>query len=189
MLLSLLSNSVLLVAVAQAAPGWGPHPTASAGWAPPSWPSGHAVYNWSTPVPHGADFQPDHVLRITYQNVSIGCQSRTSVLVNGTNPGPELRLAPGRTSWIRVYNDMTEQNATTVCLYEISKLRLLMIPSTGMASVSARLSSPMARLKQANGRLHLYISLITKSARSLMMLVPTSTTPMLASNSSPRPDL
>ncbi|OHE98212.1 L-ascorbate oxidase [Colletotrichum orchidophilum] len=61
---------------------------------------------------HGASFTPDFVLRMTYENVSIGCQTRASVLVNGTLVGPPLRLKPGRRSWIRVYNDMELYNAT-----------------------------------------------------------------------------
>ncbi|USP75998.1 hypothetical protein yc1106_03272 [Curvularia clavata] len=35
-----------------------------------------------------------------------------SVLVNGTSPGPELRLPGGKTSWVRVCNDMDEYNTT-----------------------------------------------------------------------------
>ncbi|KAF2092143.1 multicopper oxidase [Saccharata proteae CBS 121410] len=58
-------------------------------------------------------FVPDHVLRMTYENISIGCQSRMSVVVNGTTPGPEIRLLAGKTSWIRVYNDMDNYNLTT----------------------------------------------------------------------------
>ncbi|GKT51000.1 multicopper oxidase aurL2 [Colletotrichum spaethianum] len=61
---------------------------------------------------HGASFVPDHILRLTYENVSIACEKRPSVLVNGTLVGPTLRLEPGKRSWIRVYNDMKEYNAT-----------------------------------------------------------------------------
>ncbi|KAI4611795.1 hypothetical protein J4E83_008046 [Alternaria metachromatica] len=35
-----------------------------------------------------------------------------SALVNGTSPGPELRLPAGKTSWVRVCNDMEEYNTT-----------------------------------------------------------------------------
>lgn len=63
---------------------------------------------------HDSSFVPDHVLRLTYEDVSIGCQTRPSVLVNGSLPGPELRLLPGKTTWIRVYNDMSDYNATMV---------------------------------------------------------------------------
>ncbi|GKT57987.1 L-ascorbate oxidase [Colletotrichum tofieldiae] len=61
---------------------------------------------------HDASFVPDQVLRLTYENVSIACQTRPSALINGTLVGPTLRLRPGKRSWIRVYNDMEEHNAT-----------------------------------------------------------------------------
>ncbi|KAK5169184.1 uncharacterized protein LTR77_006493 [Saxophila tyrrhenica] len=64
------------------------------------------------PKCHGPDFVPDHILRLTYEEVNIGCQTRPSVLVNGSLPGPTLRLKPGKTSWIRVYNDMEDYNTT-----------------------------------------------------------------------------
>jgi hypothetical protein len=99
-----------------------------------SWtPSGHGNHwrgppgGWGPPVPHNASFVPDHVLRLTYENVSVGCQSRASVLINGTLPGPELRLQPGKTSWIRVYNDMTDYNATMVRLLESTNGAILTI--------------------------------------------------------------
>lgn len=63
---------------------------------------------------HDDSFQPDYVLRITAQNYSLACIERYSVLVNGTSPGPELRLREGKVSWIRVYNDMTDNNFTMV---------------------------------------------------------------------------
>lgn len=59
---------------------------------------------------------PDIMLRATAQNVTQACITRLSVLLNGTSPGPELRLRPGATSWIRVYNDIPDQNLTVVCL-------------------------------------------------------------------------
>lgn len=67
-----------------------------------------------SPKHHSGDFVPDHILRLTYGNVSMGCQTRESVLVNGSSPGPEIRLQPGKTSWIRVYNDMADFNTTIV---------------------------------------------------------------------------
>lgn len=66
------------------------------------------------PQHHGDDFVPDHILRLTMANITIGCQTRESVVVNGTLPGPEIRLKPGKTSWIRVYNDMKDVNTTMV---------------------------------------------------------------------------
>jgi L-ascorbate oxidase len=64
------------------------------------------------PQVHDSSFVPDEVLRISEENVFIGCESRVSVLVNGTSPGPALRLQPGKTTWIRVYNDMDHWNTT-----------------------------------------------------------------------------
>lgn len=77
---------------------------------------------WSAPlvfaltVRHDSTFTPDHVLRVTNQNIDIACDQHLSVIVNGSTPGPVLRLAPGTASWIRVYNDVEDQNLTMVCL-------------------------------------------------------------------------
>ncbi|KAL0942080.1 l-ascorbate oxidase [Colletotrichum truncatum] len=80
-------------------------------WAPRT--SGHgAPGHYGGTHEHGAAFTPDHVLRVTYENISIGCQTRMSAVVNGSLHGPTLRLRPGRRSWIRVYNDMEEYNTT-----------------------------------------------------------------------------
>jgi hypothetical protein len=63
---------------------------------------------------HDESFQPDYILRVTAQNYSQACMDRYSVLVNGSSPGPELRLQEGKVSWIRVYNDMDDSNVTMV---------------------------------------------------------------------------
>lgn len=63
---------------------------------------------------HDNSFQPDHILRVTSQSYSQACMERYSVLVNGSSPGPELRLQEGNVSWIRVYNDMEDLNTTMV---------------------------------------------------------------------------
>lgn len=65
---------------------------------------------------HNESFVPEFILRATAENVTQACINRLSILLNGTSPGPELRLTPGVTSWIRVYNDMTDRNLTVVCL-------------------------------------------------------------------------
>lgn len=67
---------------------------------------------------HDETFMPDFSLRVTVKNISQGCFFRESVVVNGTSPGPTLRIKPNRVSWIRVYNDMADQNLTMVNLYE-----------------------------------------------------------------------
>ena len=64
---------------------------------------------------HDAAFVPDAVLRVTATNITQSClPSKYTVLVNGTSPGPELRLREGKTYWIRVYNDMVDANLTMV---------------------------------------------------------------------------
>lgn len=65
-------------------------------------------------VQHDASFQPDHILRVTAQDYEQACDTRYSVLVNGSSPGPELRLKEGQVNWIRVYNDMKDENTTIV---------------------------------------------------------------------------
>lgn len=64
---------------------------------------------------HGASFVPDAVLRATAEDLAQSClPSKLTVLVNGTSPGPELRLKQGKTYWIRVHNDMMDNNLTMV---------------------------------------------------------------------------
>jgi len=63
---------------------------------------------------HDDSFQPDHILRVTARDYDEACTSRYSVLVNGSSPGPELRLKEGQVNWIRVYNDMKDENTTIV---------------------------------------------------------------------------
>ncbi|KAK3381930.1 multicopper oxidase-domain-containing protein [Podospora didyma] len=61
---------------------------------------------------HDSSFVPDHVLRVTTAQVSTGCEAKQDIVINGTSPGPAIHLLPGAISWIRVYNDMTDQNLT-----------------------------------------------------------------------------
>jgi hypothetical protein len=63
---------------------------------------------------HDSTFTPDFYLSVTYENHTVACQQRMSVLINGTSPGPTLRLPPGKTSWVRVCNDMSDYNTTMV---------------------------------------------------------------------------
>jgi hypothetical protein len=65
---------------------------------------------------HDTSFTPDFSLRISLENITQGCSIRESVVVNGTSPGPTLRIKPNKVTWIRVYNDMTDQNLTMVKL-------------------------------------------------------------------------
>lgn len=68
----------------------------------------------ATLVRHDATHQPDQVLVATAENVTIACESRYSVLFNGTTPGPVLYLKEGQTTWIRVYNHIPNENLTVV---------------------------------------------------------------------------
>lgn len=63
---------------------------------------------------HDDTFIPDAVLRVTEGTTSIGCIQRDSVIVNGTVPGPQLSFVSGSVVWIRVYNDMPNENLTMV---------------------------------------------------------------------------
>jgi L-ascorbate oxidase len=63
---------------------------------------------------HDGSFVPDFYLSVTYENHTVACQHRMSVLVNGTSPGPTIHLTPGKTSWVRVCNDMDMYNTTMV---------------------------------------------------------------------------
>ncbi|KAF7197409.1 Laccase-like multicopper oxidase 1 [Pseudocercospora fuligena] len=98
---SFAAGAAWLLSAVQDVAAWGPRGS-------PNGPPGH----YGGPCEHGADFQPDFILRITEANIPVACQNRTSVLVNGTSPGPPIRLQPGRRSWIRVYNDMEHANTT-----------------------------------------------------------------------------
>jgi L-ascorbate oxidase len=65
---------------------------------------------------HDASFAPNYILYATAGNITIDCQSRYSVLLNGTSPGPPLYLKEGETSWVRVYNKIPYDNLTVVSL-------------------------------------------------------------------------
>ena len=70
--------------------------------------------NYVTATVHDESFTPDAILRVTAQNVSLGGIQRLTTLVNGSIPGPELRIPENETAWIRVFNDMRGQNLTMV---------------------------------------------------------------------------
>jgi L-ascorbate oxidase len=79
-------------------------------------------FSWSTVKAaivskHDTSFTPDFSLRVSLENITQGCSTRESVVVNGTSLGPTLRIKSNKVPWIRVYNDMTDQNLTMVKLY------------------------------------------------------------------------
>lgn len=102
---------------------------------------------------HDAAFVPDEVFIITEQNMTIGCGQQSAVAVNGTSPGPVLRLKEGQTTWIRVYNNMADKNFTmvSICSGGSTFLMANRIRSTGTVWRRPRRPSPMAVLKQPNG--------------------------------------
>lgn len=63
----------------------------------------------------GQDYTPDYVLVATAKNITINCLSRYSVVFNDTLPGPQLNLKENYTTWVRVYNNIEDQNLTVVC--------------------------------------------------------------------------
>ena len=64
---------------------------------------------------HDEAFVPHFVLRVTEQTHTQSCITKPGVtLVNGTSLGPEIRMIEGQIVWIRVYNEMDNQNLTMV---------------------------------------------------------------------------
>lgn len=72
---------------------------------------------------HNHSFIPDHHLRVTIHKVNFGCETRQSIVLNGTFPGPAIRLLPGARTWIRVYNDMPDQNLTMASYHRCSQTK------------------------------------------------------------------
>ena len=67
-----------------------------------------------TATVHDDSFIPDAILRVTTQNISLGGIEKLTTLINGSVPGPELRVPENETAWIRVFNDMEDRNLTMV---------------------------------------------------------------------------
>lgn len=61
---------------------------------------------------HDNTFVPDVILRISAINLAVACTHRQSTVINGTAPGPPVVLTADKTTWVRVYNDQTDANAT-----------------------------------------------------------------------------
>ncbi|KAH7038265.1 L-ascorbate oxidase [Microdochium trichocladiopsis] len=71
-----------------------------------------AKHHLGAPEYHGGDWRPEYVLVATAQNITINCESRYSVTFNQTSPGPMLRLQEGKTTWVRVWNRIPDNNLT-----------------------------------------------------------------------------
>jgi len=63
-------------------------------------------------VGSAAAYGPDYSLHVTYELSSVACRWKPRGLVNGTSPGPSMTMYENVTTWIRVYNDMADQNMT-----------------------------------------------------------------------------
>ncbi|XDG05356.1 hypothetical protein ABKA04_004971 [Annulohypoxylon sp. FPYF3050] len=61
---------------------------------------------------HDDSWQPEYVLHATFETITMNCEKRESVVFNRTMPGPPLFLKEGKTTWVRVYNDMSDKNFT-----------------------------------------------------------------------------
>uniref|UniRef100_A0A4E9ENH2 L-ascorbate oxidase n=1 Tax=Gibberella zeae TaxID=5518 RepID=A0A4E9ENH2_GIBZA len=61
---------------------------------------------------HDDTFKPDYVLEATLDDIKINCVSRSSIVFNGTSPGPTIYLQEEQTTWIRVYNKIPDNNVT-----------------------------------------------------------------------------
>jgi len=69
----------------------------------------------TVPMLHDTSFSPNFTLRVTEQPFTQSCITKNDViLINGTSPGPELRLREGNIYWVRVFNDMENNNLTMV---------------------------------------------------------------------------
>lgn len=80
--------------------------------------------NFTRPITaiHDETFVPDAVLVFTVDYISQPCvAAKSTVLINGTTPGPEIRLQEGRTSWVRVYNNIADMNVTVVSLHILNR--------------------------------------------------------------------
>lgn len=65
-------------------------------------------------VNHNSSWQPQYVLVATAETISQNCNTRRSVVFNGTFPGPTIYLREDKTTWVRVYNRIPDKNLTVV---------------------------------------------------------------------------
>ena len=126
---------------------------------------------FSTTECHDENFVPDAILRVTQEEIAQSClPAKSTVLVNGTSPGPELRLLEGKTYWIRVYNDMEDANVTMVIPLSLSprlssSFQWLLMRGNSIGTASQWPSPPSATVHppHPNGPSHQPTSSITRS--------------------------
>lgn len=58
---------------------------------------------------------PDYELVATARNITINCQTRWSVVFNGTSPGPTLYMKENYTTWVRVVSCTNLFDSTLSC--------------------------------------------------------------------------
>ncbi|KAI1822467.1 L-ascorbate oxidase [Xylaria intraflava] len=61
---------------------------------------------------HDASWKPEYAVYATWKEITVNCQQRRSVVFNGTFPGPPLYFKENQTTWVRVYNQLGDQNLT-----------------------------------------------------------------------------
>ncbi|KFG82524.1 putative laccase [Metarhizium anisopliae] len=61
---------------------------------------------------HDESFTPDAVLTVTRQNMSIAGVNKFATLVNDSIPGPALHMPENEVFWVRVYNNIEDDNLT-----------------------------------------------------------------------------
>ncbi|KAJ8122077.1 hypothetical protein O1611_g9934 [Lasiodiplodia mahajangana] len=61
---------------------------------------------------HDGLWQPEYALYATEEDITVNCEHRRSVVINGTYPGPTLYFKEGQTTWVRVYNHLPDTNFT-----------------------------------------------------------------------------
>ena len=72
----------------------------------------------SAQVNHNSSWQPQYVLVATAETIDQNCQTRRSVVFNGTFPGPTIYLREEKTTWVRVYNRIPNKNLTVVSAHQ-----------------------------------------------------------------------
>ncbi|KAI0438279.1 L-ascorbate oxidase [Xylaria telfairii] len=66
----------------------------------------------ATVTTHDELWQPEYAIYATQEYITVNCEHRLSVVLNGTYPGPTMYLKEGQTTWIRVYNHLPDLNLT-----------------------------------------------------------------------------
>ncbi|GAW13542.1 hypothetical protein ANO14919_029290 [Xylariales sp. No.14919] len=61
---------------------------------------------------HDGLWQPEYAIYATEEVITVNCERRSSVIFNGTYPGPTLYLKEGQTTWVRAYNHLPDRNLT-----------------------------------------------------------------------------